>query len=309
MSQKPFFSVIIPLFNKAERIKNTLQSVLCQKFKYFEICLIDDGSTDGSLEIVSRFDDARLRIIKQKHSGVSAARNRGVKEAKGQFLAFLDADDEWYADYLLTMHQMITQHNQVRVFATALNMNYRGRLLTLNYRIRGTEPKEVNYFGTSFGRTLLSSSSVVMRTEVFNSLGGFDETLIQGEDTDFWIRLGLRYSLVFHPVPKACYHYSDNHFLPKKLQEPWVDFLEKYKQQTSKKEVLSFLNENYYSTFLKAKIYRQQTLCKTVKTKIQKHKLTFKQHLLMILPTSFLIFLVRLYNWSASKGLLNSVLK
>lgn len=305
----PFFSVIIPLYNKADRIQKTIQSVLNQYFNDFEICLVDDGSTDRSLELVRQFNDARLRIFKQNNSGVSNARNRGAKEAQGQFLAFLDADDEWYADYLLTMHQMITQYSQVKVFATALNMNYRGRLLILNYRMRKTEPKVVSYFGDSAGRTLLSSSSVVMTAEVFNTLGRFDETLMQGEDTDFWIRLGLRYSLVFHPVPKACYHYSDDHFLPKRLPEPWIDFLEKYKHQTSKREVLNFLNENYYSIFLKAKIYRQQTLCKTVKPKIINEKLILKQRLLMILPASLLILLVRFYNWSASKGWQNSVLK
>lgn len=309
MSVEPFFSVIIPLFNKADRIKDTLQSVLNQEFKDFEICIVDDDSTDKSLEFVNKFSDTRIKVFKQKHAGVSAARNRGAKEAKGRFLAFLDADDQWYEDYLRTIHQLITQHSNVGVFATALNMNYRGRLLTPKYRIRGSAPKVVSYFGNSTGRTLLSSSSVVMSAEIFNTLGGFDQKLTQGEDTDFWIKLGLRYSLVFHPTPKACYHYSDNHFLPKKLQEPWVDFLEKYKHQTSKKEVLSFLNENYFSFFLKAKFYRQQTLCKTIKPKILKEKLTLKQRLLMILPASLLILLVRSYNWLASKGWRNSVFK
>ena len=93
-------SVIIPLYNKARYIKRAVQSVLNQTFENFELIIVDDGSTDESLEIVRGITDDRLRVIQQANAGPGAARNRGMDESSGEFLAFLDADDEWTPHFL-----------------------------------------------------------------------------------------------------------------------------------------------------------------------------------------------------------------
>ena len=92
-------SVVIPLYNKEEQIADTLQSIFAQTFQDFEIVIVDDGSTDNSVEEVEKFDDSRIRLIHQTNAGVSAARNRGIEEARGELIAFLDADDEWKPEY------------------------------------------------------------------------------------------------------------------------------------------------------------------------------------------------------------------
>lgn len=304
-----FFSVIIPLYNKADRVGSTLQSVLNQNFTDFEICLIDDGSTDNSLEIVNAFRDNRLKIFKQTHQGVSSARNRGIKEAKGRFLAFLDADDEWYSDYLTTLHQMILEHPGVKVFGVAMDMYYRGRRMALNYALRGKKAQEVSFFESSRYRTFLSCSSVAISPEVFIQLGEFDKRLSQGEDTDFWFRLGLQFRLVFHPVSKACYYYSDSNFIPGKLPEPWVDFLEKFRKTDLCEEAEFFVNANYTSMYLRAKINRQKELYKNIKPKILKNYLSFKYRILIQLPAFWLRILIKLKNYAASKGFSKSVFK
>lgn len=93
-------SVVIPLYNKATSITSTIQSVLAQSYPYFEIVIIDDGSTDNSVQIVKLIDDKRIRLISKQNGGVSSARNYGIRMAKYEYLAFLDADDYWEPSYL-----------------------------------------------------------------------------------------------------------------------------------------------------------------------------------------------------------------
>lgn len=100
MADTPQFSVVIPTYNRAERLKETLLSVLAQRFESFEIVVIDDGSTDHSEAVCESLDDARIRYFLQTNAGPAAARNNGVQQAKGQFIAYLDSDDRWHPDYL-----------------------------------------------------------------------------------------------------------------------------------------------------------------------------------------------------------------
>ena len=121
-------SVVIPLYNKEKQIAHTLQSVLNQTFQDFEIVIVDDGSTDGSVAEVEKFSDSRIRLIHQKNAGVSAARNRGIEAAKGDLIAFLDADDVWMPEYLATQYHLSQKYPDCNVFAC-------------NYEFRDTEGK------------------------------------------------------------------------------------------------------------------------------------------------------------------------
>lgn len=114
------FSVIIPLYNKAETIARTLSTVLTQTFTAFEVLIVDDGSTDDSVNIIHRFtSDPRIKIIHQKNQGVSVARNTGVKNAQYEYLAFLDGDDEWLPTFLEKVNEAIQQYPEAGMYGTA----------------------------------------------------------------------------------------------------------------------------------------------------------------------------------------------
>lgn len=112
-------SVIIPLYNKAHTIVNTLNTVLNQTYNNFEVIIVNDGSTDNGVEVIRKnFNDSRIRIINQCNAGVSAARNKGVDESKGDWVSFLDGDDEWHPDYLSIISTVITQYPEVGMICT-----------------------------------------------------------------------------------------------------------------------------------------------------------------------------------------------
>lgn len=113
------FSVIIPLYNKAQTIEHTLASVLTQTFTAFEVLIVDDGSTDDSVNIIHRFtSDPRIKIIHQENQGVSVARNTGVKNAQYEYLAFLDGDDEWLPTFLEKVNEAIQQYPEAGMYGT-----------------------------------------------------------------------------------------------------------------------------------------------------------------------------------------------
>lgn len=123
----PFFSVVIPLYNKAHTIVKTLSTVLNQAYTDFEVVIVDDGSTDGSADVIRQnFDDKRIRIVAQENQGVSAARNRGIIESIGEWISFLDADDEWLPQYLGAVADSISRNAQYEiVFGGRMSQNYK----------------------------------------------------------------------------------------------------------------------------------------------------------------------------------------
>lgn len=117
-------TVVVPLYNKAGSIGHTIQTVLNQTFQDFEIVIVDDGSTDASVAEVQKFNDPRIRIISQANAGVSAARNRGIAEAKGEYVALLDADDRWMPGYLDEQMSLASKYQSCAIFGTNYYFSY-----------------------------------------------------------------------------------------------------------------------------------------------------------------------------------------
>lgn len=209
-------SVIIPLYNKVATVEAALRCVLAQSYQDFEIVVVDDGSTDGSADVVGRVDDSRIRLIRQANAGVSAARNRGIAEARGEYVAFLDADDEWKPDYLAVQHRMTELYPQCDVFAT--NYEFRdasGRVrptLLNRLAIDGDSGVMDNYFEVaSYSHPPITSISIMVRRSAIETVGGFPVGIKSGEDLLTWARLVCRYKLAFSKKTCAVYNLGDGY--------------------------------------------------------------------------------------------------
>ena len=191
-------SVVIPLYNKEKAIRATLQSVLAQTYLDFEVIVVDDGSKDNSLQVAQSIEDSRLRVIHKVNGGVSSARNRGIKEAKGEYIALLDGDDLWESTFLEEMIKMIEDFPKAGIWGVSIAFIKNQRLYKWNQGLgEGYRGYVENYFGTSHN-DLFCSSSVVIRKEVFDKVGYFDERISSSEDLDMWYRIILHYPIAFY---------------------------------------------------------------------------------------------------------------
>ena len=205
-------SVIIPLYNKEAGIATALRSVLAQSYQDFEIVVVDDGSTDGSVAVVKTFNDPRIRLIQQQNAGVSAARNRGIEEAKGEYIAFLDADDEWMKEYLEVQQNLTIKYPQCEVFVTNYEFHDEDGLITktkVNHLgFATTDGLLDNYFEVAISSTPpISSISIMLRIESIRSIGGFPVGVTLGEDLLTWARLACKYRIAYTKRPLAIYNF------------------------------------------------------------------------------------------------------
>jgi glycosyltransferase involved in cell wall biosynthesis len=200
------FSVVIPLFNKAAYIEKAVESVLAQTYSAFELIIVNDGSTDDSLEKIAKFTDTRLLLIDQPNSGVSAARNRGVELTSFEHIAFLDADDWWAPTFLEQMARLITDFNEADLFGSNYYYVKHGRHLVepkgLPDAFRSGYIDYVSIYGSQLC-VLLNCSFVVVRKQAFERVGGFKRNLQFGEDFDLWIRLALNGKVAYLNSPLA----------------------------------------------------------------------------------------------------------
>ena len=196
----PVFSVIIPLYRKEKYIAKAISSLLDQTFRDFELIVVDDGSKGEGLEIVKSFSDPRLRIIEQENTGVSQARNNGVKGARAEWIAFLDADDWWSPFFLEKMHKLVQDFPDAAVYSSSYFKVRVGQEIPANIGVESAfQAGYINYYEV-YGKTFwvpVNCSFVVLRKTAFLEEKGFNPQLKFGEDFDLWLRLSLKQRFAF----------------------------------------------------------------------------------------------------------------
>lgn len=202
-------SVVIPLYNKAPHITNAVESVLAQSELPDEIIVVDDGSTDGGGDLLSPYvEKFGVRLIRQENSGVSAARNRGVYAATGEYVTFLDADDVWLPNHLATLRRLIDKYPEASLLSTAHAIERDGQRYRpkCNYK-EGWEGLVQDFFAEyAAGLGLVNSITAGVRKKDFLRAGGFPAGVRRGEDIVCWINMALRYPVAHAEVVTAVYY-------------------------------------------------------------------------------------------------------
>ena len=216
------FSVIVPLYNKAPYIRKALESILTQTYTNYEVVIVDDGSTDGSQDVVRDFvrndemsrdkslnephtlNDGRFKIFSQANSGVAAARNNGVAVSKGEYVCFLDADDWWESTFLEEMDRLIAEYPDAGIYAS----NYIYYKPSKTHVALNLSRGYINY-PEAYAKNLVmpvTSITTCMPRRVFDEMGGFPVGIKLGEDFLLWAKIALHYPVAFSEKPLAYYN-------------------------------------------------------------------------------------------------------
>ena len=283
-------SVVIPLYNKQESIVATLQSVLAQTYTDYEVVIVNDGSTDNSAQVVQEFINAfslsplASRLISQPNAGVSAARNTGILEAKGEYVAFLDGDDLWDEKYLETLYQLICDYPDAVIYGIGCaqvsgdKVGHTKEIESKRGEVDNVWDYSVHYW---------TGSSATCKKEDLIAIGMFDTRMTHGEDLDVWWRLLLRGKGAFDSTVLAYYRQDAenramNRVIPLEKHIPY--YIDKYAEaRANNKEFRRFFDrEMIYRLYpyLFDKCYRKQAklLAKQMDYSLQKWTMKFRMN-------------------------------
>jgi glycosyltransferase involved in cell wall biosynthesis len=189
------FSVIIPLYNKEKSIYSTIESVLNQTYPNFELIIVNDGSTDQSLEAAKSFNDSRIKIFNKSNGGVSSARNMGIDKSQKQFIIFLDADDLWLPFCLEEFCKLIFEFPDAEIFCTNYNMTGKNLLGSDRRYYVNDYYYALSYFMAKWSISLMITGCVAIIRNLFNEVGYFNQNITHGEDIDMWERLSKKFNI------------------------------------------------------------------------------------------------------------------
>ena len=299
------FSVVIAVYNKENYVGKTLETVLNQTYKNFEVVIVNDGSKDDSENVILSFDDPRIRYYSQENTGAGAARNTAISHATKPWIALLDADDIWYPDYLEEQARLIRKFPEEKVFATNSMIHQDGKFLTRNYSFEVPKDDTVfNFFEASLRDSLLNSSLTVVHGDALAEVNYYDPTIKSGQDTDLWVKLGLRYNVVFSP--KVCGYYEINETSLFKSARNFSDktTFEAYEHMEKDNLPLKkFLDLNRYSVCLATKFEGNKEAFNQLYPKIDLNNLSSSQRLLLKMNRPMLVLAKKTQNFLSRIGI------
>ena len=230
---RPMISVIVPVFNRAHCVRVALASVLAQTYQDFELIVVDDGSTDGSVEVLKSYGE-KIRLIVQKNAGAGAARNTALRVARGKWIAFLDSDDHWLPEKLETQMRFINQYKTPVCYSRCIANN--GELMVDIEEVTSTL-KEPEVYHVADPVEFISRArchpylqSLIVAKELFDVVGLFDQALHTGDDTLWVFRLSYVTDCIYIDRPMTVlFRGSDNSLTfdirPAATEKRWDAFI------------------------------------------------------------------------------------
>lgn len=296
----PFFSVIIPLYNKEDHIKNTLNSVLSQTFTDFEIIIIDDGSTDNSLSIVKHFKDSRVLIYSQENSGAAKTRNNAIKKAKAKYIALTDADDFWFPNHLEEHYKSINKIPSGDLYSNAYKLKLApSKTINATYNTpHKLEPYIIeDYFKASTIHPIAWTSAIVLSKKKLDDIGYFNEDITSGQDIDLILRFALKGTIVFNPEITCIYDKTvDNSLSKENHQTIKYKLFNSYKiEENNLPSLKKYLTLNRYSLAIQCKLAKNYKLFDKLKQEIDVNLLNQKQRFLLKSPYLIVAFFKSLH--------------
>ncbi len=225
-------SIIMPVYNGERFIGEALDSILMQSYKNFELIVINDGSTDNTLEILQQYKtrfDERLLIINQPNQGQVVAKNKGLNLARGDFISFLDSDDRWHPRKLESQIDLLLKNPSVGLcYTEAVLIDERGNQI-------GYRTVNPSYIGKCFNKLIMgnciTASSVLLKRECIDKVGSFDTSLTACENWDLWLRISRISELKYIKKPLTYYRIHQEHMSKDldKMRNARLQVLSKYK--------------------------------------------------------------------------------
>lgn len=287
----PFFSVIIPLYNKEDYIANTLKSVLNQTFQDFEVIIVDDGSTDKSAQVVNSFNDKRIQLVKNKMNlGLPNTRNVGISLAQGEIIALLDADDLWTPLFLSEMKLLHDNYPNACLYACDYKMKHSDELYykpikNLSKSLNGSTFIVDDFFTANLFHLICTQSGIAIKRNVFSTIS-FNENIDYAEDIDFYIQVFTKYKLAYSYKALSIIHVNIENQMTKlgTKNKKLPDFKTYLKEYNYNHSLIKFINQNCYFLSIQSRLSNDKDTFNMLYKIIDLNSLNTKQRLLLRCP-------------------------
>ena len=304
----PKFTVIIPLYNKESHILDTLSSVFNQLFTDYEVIVVNDGSTDNSWNKIDHIKNSKLRVFNNDKQGVSQARNFAMQQAKGDYFAFLDADDLWENNHLQDLHELTIKYPNCGLYCTNYIYDYGNNFIIKP--IFPTLPKNnawkgivSDFFLASLKFRVATTISVAIPKKTINTVGLFDTRFTSGQDTDYWTRIALVHPVAFTKQTSAVINIAaDNRISNTHPSNRRFMTFEKFSEDEKNNASLKKFNDMYRAELaIKHKIVGDIKTAKFYTSNIDYNNVNWRQIILLKFPSFILKPLWVFKQWLKTK--------
>ncbi|TJI03416.1 glycosyltransferase family 2 protein [Escherichia coli] len=285
-----FLTVVIPLYNKSQSIESTIKSVLNQTHTDFELIVVNDGSTDGSENVIKQFTDERIKLLNITNSGVSVARNTGIRSAKSSYVCLLDADDYWLPNHLEKINNLVERYPDCSMYSSCFY-----EILEDGSKFQAKNRYPSDYIGIlddffleySRSRSLVNSSCVCLNKKMFAECGGFPVGVKLGEDIYLWLKMAMLGQVAYSGSPQVIIRRNAENRTATRVDNDILYHIKYFHENPSEKNKLPTKMHHSLDVFLKKNIFVNALFTLSIKDEI-----TFNKYLMAMREISCMYYII-----------------